>query len=297
MFRMFVLFLGIWGTVFGEESKVVLITGASKGVGLATVEYLAEKKFTVYGATREPSAIAKNIQFLQVDLLEEASISKAVKQILEKHGRIDVLINNAGYALIGPLESLTQEEMLYQMEVNFFAPIRYIQAVLPHMRERKSGHIINISSMNAFYTPPFGGMYAASKSALESLSESLAIEVLPYHIFVSIVEPGMLQTRFSLVMGTKEVPNNPYQKITDWIEKETAQRLASPETFPDSQSAQEIAEFLLAIIQDPSPKLRYQTSEEAKREALQKLVDFTGEIYLEEMGRFFGDKNKGSVKQ
>lgn len=97
----------------------------------------------------------------------------------------------------------------------------------------------------------------------------------------------MLQTGFSLVMGSKEVPNNPYKKITDSIKEETTKRLASPETLPDSQSAREIAQVLFGVIQDSHPKLRYQTSEEAKQSMKQKLIDFTGELYLEEMRQFF----------
>ncbi len=151
-----------------------------------------------------PPTTKQDIHFLTVDLLDQNSIHKAVETILNQENHIDVLINNAGYALVGPVESLTEEEIQDQMEVNFFAPIRLIQAVLPSMRNQKSGHIINISSPNAFQTPPFGSMYAASKAALESLSESLCIEVEPYGISVSIVEPGLIQTHFSLPMEQRK---------------------------------------------------------------------------------------------
>jgi len=267
-----------------EQNKVVLITGSSRGVGLETAKLLAEKGFTVYGTIRTSPPINKeDIHFLTVDLLNENSVQKAVQSIWDKEGRIDVLINNAGYGLVGPIESLTEEEMHDQMEVNFFAPIRLIQAVLPGMRNQKAGHIINISSPNAFATPPFGSMYAASKAALESLSESLCIEIQPYNISVSIIEPGLLQTRIAIPMGTKEIPGHPYQTVTDAMRKEIQERLLHPELLSPSQTPKEIAEFLLSVIQDPHPKLRYQTCEDAKQWVSKKLLDLTGDIYLEEV--------------
>jgi NAD(P)-dependent dehydrogenase (short-subunit alcohol dehydrogenase family) len=271
-------------SAYAEQGKVVVITGASRGLGLETAKFFSEKGFTVYATTRNPPAqVKENIYFLKVDLLDENSVGEAIQAILDKESRIDVLINNAGYAVVGPIESLTELEMKSQMEVNFFAPIRFIQAVLPAMRAQKSGHIINISSVNAFQTPPFGSLYAASKAALESLSESLCIEVQPFNISVSIVEPGLIQTRFELPMGTKEIPNNPYQAIIDEIRKGIEERLAHPELLSPSQTPKEIAKFLFDIIQDPHPKLRYQTSENAKELVSKKLNDLTGDLYLEEV--------------
>lgn len=292
------IFLAIQSTFFwlplhAEQKKVALITGASRGVGLATAELLVKNGFTVYGTVRSSILeMESNIHFLVVDLLDEYSIQRAVQTILDKEGRIDVLVNNAGYALVGPVEALAEQEMHDQMEVNFFAPIRFIQAVLPKMRERKSGHIINMSSINAFGTPPFGSMYAASKAALESLSESLCIEVQPYNIFVSIVEPGLIQTHFSLPMGTKKIPNNPYQSIIDGINTEIRQRLEHPEALSPSQTPKQIAEFLLSIMQAPHPKLRYQTSENAKELVSKKLADLSGDVYLNEIKRLSESQEK-----
>lgn len=269
------------------ENRVVVITGASRGVGLATALYLAEKGYSVYGTVRESSKLppltTDNLHFVPVDLKDEKSVHSAVAAILKKEGHIDILINNAGFAIVGPSESLSEEEIREQMEVNFFAPVRFIQAVLPSMRTLESGHIINISSINAIYTPPFGGFYAASKAALESFSESLCIEVKPYNIAVSIVEPGLLTTHISILMGTREVPNNPYQNITDLIRTSLAKRNAHPELLTPSQTPEEIAELLFGIIQDPNPKLRYQTSEDAIKQVSKKLLDLTGELYVNEM--------------
>ena len=278
------------------QNKVALITGASRGVGLATAEYLVNNGFTVYGTVRPSNKtslpVKENLHFLSVDLIDETSIQAAVQAILEKEGHIDILINNAGYALIGPVEGLTTKEIQEQMDVNFFAPIKFIQTVLPSMRNQKSGHIINITSTNAFCTPPFGSMYAASKVALESASESLCIEVHPYNISVSIVEPGLLKTYFALPMGTREIPNNPYQSIMDAIASDTKERLAHPELLSPSQSPEEVARFLFSVIQDPKPKLRYQTSEIAKSHVSPKLLDLTGDIYLEEIRKYNESKGK-----
>ncbi len=302
MYRFFILLamnaLFIFPTC-AKETRVALITGASRGVGLATAEHLVNNGFTVYGTVR-PSykaslPVKENLHFLSVDLLDETSIQSAVQTILDKEGRIDILINNAGYALIGPVEGLTTKEIQEQVDVNLFAPIKFIQAVLPNMRNQKAGHIINITSTNAFCTCPFGSMYAASKVALESVSESLCIEVQPYNISVSIVEPGLLATQFSLFIGKREISNNPYQSFIDEIRTDITERMAHPELLPESefpQSPQEIAKFLFSVIQDPKPKLRYQTSERAKSHVSPKLLDLTGDIYLEEIRKYNESKGK-----
>lgn len=273
-------------SIHSKEHRVVVITGASRGVGLASAQHLAEKGFTVYGTIRpenpKPPLVKDNLHFIPVDLIDEKSIHLAIQSILEKEGHIDILINNAGYAVAGPVEALSELEIQKQMEINFFAPIRLTKAVLPDMRKQRTGHIINISSTNAINTPPFGSLYAASKAALESFSESLCVEVKPYNIAVSIVEPGLLSTHFSILMGTREIPNNPYQTTIDEIKTSLQDRIAHPELLSPSQSPQEIAEFLLSVIQDPHPKLRYQTSEDAKKDVAKKLLDLTGEFYLSE---------------
>jgi NAD(P)-dependent dehydrogenase (short-subunit alcohol dehydrogenase family)/GNAT superfamily N-acetyltransferase len=282
-----IVIMSYFTPIEAQQNKVVLITGASRNLGLETAELLAEKGFIVYATTRSsPPQSKETIHFLSVDLKDERSIQNGVQTILDEEGRVDILINNAGFAIVGPVESFTELESHEQMEVNFFAPIRFIQAVLPTMRSQKSGHIVNISSVNAFQTPPFGSVYAASKAALESLSESLCIELQPFNISVSNIEPGLIQTNFSLPIGTRNIPDNPYQKIMDDIQKDIEGRMAHPELLSPSQTAKEIADFILSVVQDPHPKLRYQTSENAKQLVSKKLLDLTGDIYIEEVRKF-----------
>jgi NAD(P)-dependent dehydrogenase (short-subunit alcohol dehydrogenase family) len=270
------------------HGKVVLITGASRGLGLATAECLADNGYRVYAGVRDLAECSdqKNLAFVKLDVTDLATIQSAVGQIIAKEGRLDVLINNAAYAVAGPLESLTMEEMQRQMDVNFFGSIRVCQEVLPQMRRQKSGHIINISSEQGVYGCSYGSLYSASKAALESVSEALSIELMPWDIHVSIVEPGLITTKFTIQMGSRVVDGNPYHKIVGDIKKSLNERSVHPELLIPNQSAPEVAEFLLGVLEDPAPKLRYQTSEACKEMVSMKLSDLSGEKYLAKMLEF-----------
>lgn len=266
-----------------EKQKVALITGASRGVGFAIAELLASKGYKVYGTVRDNHIpTSQPIVFLNVDLKSQDSIENAFSFIIKNEGRIDVLINNAGYALVGPIETFSQDEIDEQMAINFLAPIKCIQASLPIMRRQKCGNIINISSINAFATPAFGSIYAASKSALESLSESLYAEVSPFNIKVSIIEPGVLKTDFSLKMGTKVIHENPYENVVHSIQQDIKNRSSHP-YYQNGQSAQDIALFVWDVINEKEPKLRYQTSQIAQLEVSKKLKDLDGKIFIEQL--------------
>ncbi|WP_175637334.1 oxidoreductase [Sinomonas mesophila] len=180
---------------------VALVTGASSGIGAETARALARSGYTVYGAARrvdrlEPLA-DDGVRPLALDLTDDASLTAGVEGILGETGRIDVLVNNAGYGSYGPLEDVPLEEARGLMEVNLFGLARLIQLVLPGMRERGSGTIVNVSSIGGKFYEPLGSWYHASKFAVEGLSDSLRIELRPFGIKVVIIEPGPILSEWS----------------------------------------------------------------------------------------------------
>ena len=267
-------------------SKVAVITGASRGVGHETAKLFLEKGYTVYGMIRESSTVpssGENIRWIRVDYKDERSILSAIEKIRQEAEHIDVLINNAGYALIGPVETLFDDQIKDQMEVNFLAPVRFCKAVLPLMREQKCGRIVNVSSVNAVLSLPYGALYAASKAALEAFSEALSEEVRPFHVDVSILQPGPITTDFKLIIGQSIVPKSPYHDLMKNIQVAIDERLSHPVFEKHGQSPAKIAEIIFDISTNPTPKLRYQTSEFAKEEVAWKLRDMDGDFFREKV--------------
>lgn len=179
-------------------SKVILITGASSGIGKAIANYLHQKKFKVYGTSRNPENY-KDLDFSMValDVLQADSITKAVDHIIQKEGKIDVLINNAGRGLMGAMEDIPMTELKAGFNTNFFGPIAVIKNVLPHMRDCKKGLIINITSLAGHSGLPFRSAYSASKGALELVTESLSMEVKHFGVNVTSIAPGSFATSIS----------------------------------------------------------------------------------------------------
>lgn len=179
-------------------SKVVLITGGSSGIGKAVGEFLLEKGFTVYGTSRNPDRISNSLfPLLTLDVRNADSIQKAVVEIIEKSGRVDVVINNAGVGITGPIEETPIEEIKNNFETNLFGPIEVMKAVLPTMRNQKSGLIINITSIAGYMGLPYRGVYSSSKAALEIISESISMEVKSFGINVVNVAPGDFATNIA----------------------------------------------------------------------------------------------------
>ncbi len=177
--------------------SVVLITGISSGFGLETARLLSQEGHIVYGTVRRTVQPLPNVHYLQVDVRDKEAVRDAVAEIVEKEGRIDVLVNNAGMGIGGPLEFATEEEIRLQMDTNFMGLVHCVDAVLPYMRQQKSGKIIALSSIGGLMGLPFQGFYSASKFAIEGYCEALRLETKAMGIKVVVLRPGDFATGFT----------------------------------------------------------------------------------------------------
>jgi len=217
-------------------SKIVLITGCSSGIGRHLAEQLAQSSYTVVATARSVEALRDLPAFLKLplDVTNPDSINEAIGNTLQQFGRIDVLINNAGYTMLGALEEVSDEQTRQVFDVNVFGALRMIRAVVPVMRKQRSGCIINISSIAGKLSTPVNGTYSATKFALEALSDALRLELLPFGIQVVVVEPGAIQTRFddTAQFYAKDIlfnPASPYQQLYQQNKKFSADmRLQEP---------------------------------------------------------------------
>ena len=271
-------------------SKVILITGCSSGIGLATSILLAEKGNKVYATMRnldkkdklENEAKNKNVNvnILQLDVTDENSVKSAVNEIKEKEGKIDVLVNNAGYGMISPVEYADMRKVKKLFEVNFFGLIRVTQACLPIMRKQSSGHIINISSIAGVRGLIGLDLYCASKFAVEGLSESMAPALKTMGINISLIEPGPVNTEFlnSEGRGSDLKEDNPYSKV---LEKMTANRMERYKTI--GQSSEDIAIVINEAITAEKPHLRYPTSDSVREKISTQRKDPTGDSFIKDV--------------
>ena len=234
-------------------SKVVLITGGSSGIGKAVGEFLLQKKYIVYGTSRTPKNYPDSkFPILQLDVTKGESINKCIKDLLDKENKIDVLINNAGAGITGPLEEIPEMEMKRNFETNFFGPIEVIRAVLPTMRMQKEGLIINITSIAGYMGLPFRGVYSASKGALELVTEAYRMELSTFNIKMTNIAPGDFAT--NIAAGRYHAPvkdDSPY--------KATYQKsLALMDEHVDSgEDPLLMAKTIYKIINTSSPKVHY----------------------------------------
>lgn len=284
-------FLLITAGAFAEQ-KVVLISGATSGIGLATTKVFQERGWKVWAGYRQyiPEELKqmKNVSLCHLDVTNDRLVQAAIETVLKKDGRIDALINNAGYGLIGPEECVTLNEAQHLFDVNFFGPLRLIQAVLPTMRQQQSGHILNISSGVGIYSFPGLGLYSASKFALEGLSESLAATLSHWNIKVSVIEPGFVKNDWGkhCVVGSRSCNEEFYKKLTQGI----CQMLS----IPQGQQCNEIAALLVKIAETPEPNVRYQTNAGMKDWIAEKLVDPTGMTEYRDNLQFINRRIKDS---
>jgi NAD(P)-dependent dehydrogenase (short-subunit alcohol dehydrogenase family) len=192
------------GLMKRSTNGVALVTGASTGIGRAIATRLADDGFEVYGTSRKvttASNAAQKFRQVELDVTSDASVRACVEQVLAEAGRVDVLVNNAGYLVSGAVEEVTLAEARAQLETNFFGSVRMIQALVPALRAQGSGTIVNITSLAGLVPLPFWGFYNASKAALESLTETLREELRPFGIRVAAIEPGSIKTPFYTVNG------------------------------------------------------------------------------------------------
>ena len=249
----------------------VLVTGASSGIGKATALYLAERGHNVIATSRDASRLdglheeatelGVAVTGLELDINSDDAVSRVVPELIQRHGAIDVLVNNAGFGLWGPVEVLSDDELKAQFETNFFAAVRMMQAVLPAMIEQRSGTIVNISSVLGRMGTPFNGAYVSSKFALEGISESLKIEVQPFGVRVAMVQPGLFRTNFS--------DNSVDGKATEDKSLVYAPHIAHYNLNRDAfnwlgGNPVRVAKVVHKVIKSPSPNFRYPVGLDAR---------------------------------
>lgn len=247
------------------ESRVALVTGASSGIGEATAQRLVSAGFTVYGAARRADRLAAlaGVDPIVMDITDDEQVVAAVDHIIAEQGRIDVLINNAGYAQYGPVEEVPIEAARRQFEVNIFGLARLTQLVIPHMRAQGGGTIVNISSMGGRIYTPLGAWYHATKHALEGWSDCLRVELAPQGIKVIIIEPGSIATEFSEVVAQNASANrddSPYSELTAKVQR----TMSAPDFVSKSSPPSLIADTILGALQSANPKARYMAGYLAK---------------------------------
>ncbi len=243
-------------------SNAVLITGCSSGIGHATAELLVERGWTVYATARRPESIAdlaeRGCRTLALDVTDEESMRAAVAAVTEAEGAVGVLVNNAGYSQSGAVETVSGDEMRRQFETNVFGLVTMCQLVLPGMRAQRSGRIVNISSMGGRLTFPGGGLYHATKYAVEAISDALRFEVRGFGVDVVLIEPGLIVTNFAQA-ATATVSADaagPYADFNRKVEQLTTDAYKGPMAKlgagPDA-----VAEAIAGALDAKRPKARY----------------------------------------
>ena len=272
--------------------STAMVTGASSGIGLETALLLASSGYAVYGAARRPdgckAALAgrsggQGIKVVGVDVNDQPCIDRAVDDMVGAEGRIDALVNCAGYAQMGAIEDLSIGEVRHNMETNFFGTVRMIKSVVPAMRRQGGGRIVNVSAVAGRTGFALGSAYVASKFAVEGLTESLRYELGQFNIRVSAVEPGVVRTGFHANMKVaKGSQESPYRAMTRQLVERSAL------LYRNGTDAGAVARTILGVLAEEEPAPRYTAGEDAKMlmEERARRTDAEFERYMEEI---FGD--------
>jgi NAD(P)-dependent dehydrogenase (short-subunit alcohol dehydrogenase family) len=269
------------------SQKVAVITGSSSGIGLETSLNLARNGFLTYATARSLEkgfkintlAVDKEklpIRVVQLDVTDNQSVNNAIQTIVSETGGIDVLVNNAGYALGGALEDLSTEELKHQYETNVFGLIRVTQAVLPIMRKQQSGIIVNLSSGAGLFGYPGGSAYVSTKFAVEGLTESIAYELEPFGIKVVLIEPGFIRTNFANAMVIAKKAQNPSSPYSQMMQKVAAN---SGEMAKNGSPVEVVAKVILEAVTSKNPNLRYLAGKDVEAWAANKKTMSDTEFY------------------
>ncbi len=267
--------------------KVALVTGSSSGIGFETALALARENYFTFASMRNTDKAGKiqeiakkenlSLEVIELDVDKEESIKSAVKKIQEQKGRIDVLVNNAGYGLFGCVEDITIDDLKAQFETNFFGVVRLIQEISPIMRKLGSGIIVNVSSVAGRIGFPGTPAYISSKFALEGLSECMRYELSPFGIKTIIIEPGVIKTDFfSSMKVAKGKPDSPYKEVTEKV-MNGVKMMAEMGTMPE-----DVAKTIIKAIQTEEPLPRYIVGSDASMfiEAKKMKTDIEFENYI-----------------
>ena len=250
-----------------SNAPVVLITGCSTGIGRATALLLAKKGWRVFASARRLETVndlaSDHITSLRLDVTDESSMASAVQDVLAQAGRIDALINNAGYAQAGPMEELSMNEVRRQFETNTFGALRMAQLVLPTMRAQGTGRIVNVSTMGGRLVIPFIGSYNASKFALEAMSDALRMETRPFGVRVILGEPGGVRTNFNAAANQNAQQhttntNSPYYRFLVPFTRFIGQIEGM------SSSPEAVAKIILRALTTRNPRARYVATPDAR---------------------------------
>jgi NAD(P)-dependent dehydrogenase (short-subunit alcohol dehydrogenase family) len=256
----------------GNGHRVVLVTGASSGIGECCASFLSQRGYKVYGASRR--ALEKpGVSVLRMDVCDDDSVRDGISAVLEREGRLDAVVNNAGMGIAGAIEDTSIEEAMAQFEVNFFGVLRVCRAVLPAMRKQRGGYIVNIGSIGGLIAIPFQGLYSASKFAVEGLTEALRLEARPFGIHAVVIEPGDHRTSFTerRCWAQGSLGGSAYQERCE----RAVARMASDER--NGPAPLGVARLVHRVINTPRPRLRYTVGPTPQRSAvwLKRLMPYS----------------------